>query len=87
MDIITVRMIEAYGLWDCDTTKVIDAMTMRRPTQFGSIVLHMEPHELRTELKRRIKSILTINWMSTKCFIHGLMVLAISVCPQLKKFP
>jgi hypothetical protein len=75
----------AYGI--VIQQKVIDAMTMRRPTQFGSIVLNMEPHELRTELKRRIKSILTINWMSTKCFIHGLMVLAISVCPQLKKFP
>jgi hypothetical protein len=66
--------------------KVIDAMTMRRPTQFGSIALHMESHELRTELKRRINSILTINWMSTKCFIHGLMVLASAVCPIKKKF-
>ena len=55
----------AYGI--VIQQKVIDAMTMRRPTQFGSIVLHMEPHELRTKLKRRIKSILTTNWMSTKC--------------------
>ena len=73
----------AYGI--VIQQKVIDAMTMRRPTQFGSIVLHMEPHELRTELKRRIKSILTINWMTTKCFIHGLMVHASAVCPIKKK--
>jgi hypothetical protein len=73
----------AYGI--VIQQKVIDAMTMRRPTQFGSIVLHMEPHELRTELKRRINSILTINWMSTKRFIHGLMVHASAVCPLKKK--